>query len=130
MAVESIFTETLRSILTSKKPVDLGEHGKEYPAWNVNRVLSNYKDCILYANMMNVSHHLDKELQYQFLLNTVRSMKRPFNKQAKMESNKTLECVKGYFGYSNEKAKDALRILSDEQIAFIVEQQDRGGVRK
>lgn len=130
MSSDSLFTETLKSILNNKKEVNFQDHNKEYPAWNVNKVLSNYSDCILYTNQMNINFHLDKKLQYQYLLNTVRSMKRPFNKAAKSMIDKDLVCVKEYFGYSNEKAKEALRILTDEQIAFIKEQQDRGGVRK
>jgi hypothetical protein len=130
MATDNLFTDTLNSILRTKKEIHFEDHNKEYPAWTVNRVLSNYTDCILYTNMMNINFQLDKKLQYQYLLNTVRSMKRPYNKAAKVMTDKDLVCVKEYFGYSNEKAKEALRILTDEQIAFIKEKQDRGGVRK
>lgn len=126
------FKEILKSILQTKKSVELNPYKdyKEYPAFAINRVLSKYKDAILYANMMNMNHHIPKNLQYQYLLNTVRSMKRPFQKSEKEPRLKDLDCVKEYFGYSNEKAKEALRILTDEQIAFIKQETDRGGVRK
>jgi hypothetical protein len=129
MAEETLFTQILQSILKTKKEVELPKE-KDYPAYHINKILCNYKDSILYANMMNLNPHTPKKLQYQYLLNTVRSMKRSFNKVEKNMANKDLECVKLYFGYSNEKAKDALRILSDEQIALIREKTDKGGVRK
>jgi K+ transporter len=129
MSQDNLFTDILKSILTNKKEVEL-TGDSDYPAYQINKVLCNYKDSILYANMMNIHPHTPKKLQYQYLLNTVRSMKRPFNKVQKSKADKDLECVKLYFGYSNEKAKDALRILSDEQIALIREKTDKGGVRK
>jgi hypothetical protein len=87
-------------------------------------------DCILYANMMNLNPQLDGKLQYQYFLNTVRSMKRKFQPWQKQETIKDLECVKEFFGYSDEKAKEALRILSDEDISYIKEKTDKGGVKK
>lgn len=130
MSKDTQFTEILKSILTSKKEVELINERTDYPAWNINRVLANYKDCILYANMMNMNSHISQKLQYQFLLNTVRPIKRPFNKTDRDKVNRDLESVKLYFSYSNEKAKDALRILSDEQIALIREKTEKGGVKK
>jgi hypothetical protein len=87
-------------------------------------------DCILYANQMNMNHGLPQKLQYQYLLNTVRPIKRKFEKWQKATAIRDIECVKEYFGYSNEKAKEALRILSDEQIALIKEKLEKGGVNK
>lgn len=130
MAKETQFTEILRSILTNKQEVELLNEKTDYPAWNINRVLANYKDCVLYANMMNMNPQISQKLQYQFLLNTVRPIKRTFNKTDRDKVTRELEAVKLYFGYSNEKAKDALRILSDEQIAFIKEKTEKGGVKK
>jgi hypothetical protein len=130
MSKDTQFTEILKSILDNKKEVELINERTDYPAWNINRVLANYKDCILYANMMNMNSQVPHKLQYQFLLNTVRPIKRAFNKTDRDKVNKDLESVKLYFGYSNEKAKDALRILSDEQIALIKEKTEKGGVRK
>ena len=130
MSKDTQFTEILKSILDNKKEVELINERTDYPAWNINRVLANYKDCILYANMMNMNPQVPHKLQYQFLLNTVRPIKRAFNKTDRDKVNKDLESVKLYFGYSNEKAKDALRILSDEQIALIKEKTEKGGVRK
>ncbi len=103
---------------------------KEYQPFLVNRSLSYHKDCIMYANEMNRRHFLDKKLQFDFLLNTVRSQKRPFAKWAKAEKNDDLECIKQVYGFSDTKAREALRLLSNEQIQQLKEQTDIGGLRK
>jgi len=91
---------------------------KKYPAYVVNRCLGAFNDTIMFANELNMRHHLDAKLQYDFLLNTIRSKKRfaPWIKAEKLED---LEYIKEYYGYSNEKAKQALSILNDDQITTI-----------
>jgi hypothetical protein len=123
-----IFKEIIPSILQTKK--DVLDEEKDYKAYLVNRSLSYHIDCILYANEMNMKSNLSGKLQYQYFLNSIRPMKRKFQPWQKQEVVKNLECVKEYFGYSSEKAKDALRILTDEQIALIKEKLDKGGVTK
>jgi hypothetical protein len=76
-----------------------------------------------------MSTSLDSELQYQYLLNTIRGMKRKFQPWQKANSIEDLDCVKEYFGYSNAKAKEALRILNKDQISLIKEKLDKGGVK-
>ena len=119
------------SILQTKKQLivdDLTE--KEYNPFLVNRALSQHKDCVLFANEMNRRHFTDKKMQFDFLLNTVRSMKRPIAKWAKTEKNDDLECVKLAYGLSDSKARDALRLLSKEQIQKIKEETFTGGLGK
>jgi len=128
-----LFKEVIPSILQTKKDVlkdefDIKEYKKQ--AYMVNRSLSYHMDCVLYANEMNINSSLDPDMQYQYLLNTIRSMKRKFQPWQKSETEKDLECVKQYFGYSNEKAKEALRILNDEQLAEIKIKTAKGGVTK
>jgi len=128
-----LFKEVIPSILQTKKNVLVDDYDiKEYKkqAYMVNRSLSYHMDCVLYANEMNINSSIDPDMQYQYLLNTVRSMKRKFQPWQKSETEKDLECVKQYFGYSNEKAKEALRILNDEQIADIKIKTAKGGVTK
>jgi hypothetical protein len=79
---------------------------------------------------MNRRHLADKKLQYDFLLNTIRSQKRPFAKWIKSEKSDNLECIKQVFGLSDQKARDAMRLLSNEQIQQLKEQTDTGGLRK
>jgi hypothetical protein len=122
-----LFKEIVPSILQTKKNVFDGDH-KDYKAFMVNRALSYHMDCILYANEMNIHPGIDPDMQYQYLLNTIRSVKRKYQPWQKSEVLKDLECVKIYFGYSNEKAKDVLRILNEDQIAEIRAKTNIGGV--
>lgn len=126
-----LFKDIIPSILQTKTNVLQDELDvKDYTPFVVNRALSYHMDCILYANEMNLYPEIDKDLQYQYLLNTIRSMKRKFQPWQKASADKDLECVKEYFGYSNQKAKEALRILNDEQIAEIKANTIKGGVNK
>ena len=121
----------VNAILQNKKPLIVDElTEKDYQPFLVNRSLSYHKDCIMYANEINRRHFLDKKLQFDFLLNTVRSQKRPFAKWAKAEKNDDLECIKQVYGFSDTKAREALRLLSNEQIQQLKEQTDIGGLRK
>jgi hypothetical protein len=121
----------VNEILQGKKQLivdDLTEKG--YEPFLVNRALSQHKDCVLYANEMNRRHHLDKKMQNDFLLNTVRSMKRPFAKWAKFEKNDDIACVKMVYGLSDSKALDALRLLTKEQIQQLKKETFTGGLGK
>jgi hypothetical protein len=103
---------------------------KEYVPFLTNKSLSYHYDCVLFANEMNIRHQLDKKLQFDFLLNTVRAKKRPFSKWLKSESSDDIECLKILYGYSDQKALEALRLLSDEQIQKLKEKTHKGGLRK
>ena len=121
----------VNSILQNKKNLIVDElTEKDYSPFLVNRTLSYHKDCILYANEVNRRHLTDKKLQYDFLLNTIRSQKRPFAKWVKSEKSDNLECIKQVFGLSDQKAREAMRLLSNEQIQQLKEQTDTGGLRK
>ena len=99
---------------------------KDYAPFIINRCLSGHLDCILFANEMNKNHFLDKDMQYTFYLNTLRKKKRfsPWLRKDKIED---LETVKQYYGYSNEKAYQVLKILSNEQIDYIKQRLEIGG---
>lgn len=121
----------VNAILQNKKQLIVDEiTEKDYAPFLVNRSLSYHKDCILYANEMNRRHFIDKKLQNDFLLNTVRSQKRPFAKWIKSEKSDDLECIKTVFGFSDTKAREALRLLSKEQIQQLKEQTQTGGLTK
>ena len=123
-----LFKEIIPSILEKKKSVIHDDiDSKDYVPFVVNRALSYHMDCVLYVNEMNIHPEIEKDLQYQYLLNTIRPMKRKFQPWQKSSADKDIECVKLYFGYSNEKAKEALRILNDEQLAEIRRKTDKGG---
>ena len=126
-----LFKEIVPSILRTKKSVFQDDYDyKDYKPFKVNRALSYHIDCVGYANEMNIHSGLDSDMQYQYLLNTIRPMKREFQPWQKSEVDRDIECVKLYFGFSNAKAKEALRILTDEQIAEIKAKTNKGGVNK
>ena len=101
---------------------------KEYSPYVINRCLSGHIDCILFANEMNMYHSLDKDMQYSFYLNSLRKRKR-FSPWLRKDKVKDLECVKQYYGYSNEKASQALKILNKEQLDFIKQRLETGGTK-
>lgn len=102
---------------------------KAYNAFMVNRSLSYFNDTVLMANEMNLNAHLDNRLQFDFLINIVRKKKR-FSKWAKAQTNSDVEVVKEYYGYSNEKARQILPLLTSEQIDDLKKKVYRGGKRK
>ena len=116
----------LNSINFTKE--DLSEDINSYPPFIVNRCLSGHIDCILFANEMNMCAHLPKDMQYSFYLNSLRKRKR-FSPWLRKDKVKDLECVKQYYGYSNEKASQALKILNKEQLNFIKQRLETGGTK-
>jgi Bacteriophage clamp loader A subunit len=125
-----LFKEIIPSILQTKKDVlQTEENVKDYTPFIVNRALSYHVDCLSYVNNMNQYAFLDKDMQYKYYLHSIRSMKRKFQPWQKLEKNDDLQAVKTYFRYSNEKAKQALRILTQQQIDSIKKLTDTGGVK-
>jgi len=102
------------------------ESEKGYNPFLTNHQLSYFPDTVQVANAMNRYYDLDKKLQYDFLLNIVRKRKR-FSKWGKPEDIENLEVVKEYYGYSNEKAKSILPLLSQEQVEIIKSRMYKGG---
>ena len=99
-----------------------------YPSYIVNRCLSGSVDSILFSNEMNLNAHLDRDMQYSFLLNTLRKRKR-FSPWLKKEQVNDLDLVKKHYGYSNEKAKVALTLLTKDQLKILHNKHDMGGKR-
>jgi len=99
---------------------------KDYSPYIINRCLSGNLDCIMFVNEMNKYSFLDKDMQYSFYLNTLRKKKR-FSPWLRKDKVTDLEIIKQYYGYSNEKAFNALKILTPEQIKFIKQRLETGG---
>lgn len=102
---------------------------KDYPPFIINKCLSGQMDAILFANEMNFHHHLEPKLQYDFYINTLRRRKR-FSPWLRKDKIQHLEAVRKYYGFSTEKAEQALNILSSEQLNYIYEKLDTGGIQK
>ena len=119
--------EYLTAINDTKNDImvdDIAE--KAYNPFMVNRGLSYFQDTVLMANEMNQHAHLDNRLQFDFLINIVRRRKR-FSKWMKPETASDVEVVKEYYGYSNEKARQALTLLTPEQINALEKKVTKGG---
>jgi hypothetical protein len=103
---------------------------KEYQPFLINKTLSYEMDCLMQANEMNQRHHLDKKLQYHYLINIIRARKRPFHKWIKPETSEVIDAIKLFFDCSDQKAQEALRILSTEEIELIQQKTIKGGIVK
>lgn len=113
--------------LTKKNLFEDPQASKDYKPFLVNRGLSYFPDTVLYANEMNRNAGIPEDWQFSFFLNTIPKKKR-FSKWHKKDADsESLTLVKEYFGYSSEKALEALSILSDDQLAMIKEKLYKGG---
>ena len=120
----------LNSVTFTKQNL-IEEEGMEirtYVPYLMNRILSGHLDCIMYVNELNKYSFLDKDMQYSFYLNTLRKKKR-FSPWLRKDKVTDLEIIKQYYGYSNEKASIALKILTPEQINYIKQRLDTGGMK-
>ena len=121
--------EYLKSInLTKQNLMDSEDKvwERRYPSFIINKCLAPFNDTILLVNEMNHHNHLDNKMQYDFLLNSLRKQHR-YASWMKASKSKNLEYVKEYFGYNNEKARSALNVLNDKQIAYIKSKLNKGG---
>ena len=116
----------LYSINQSKKDIWNEEDKKNYVPYVINKCLAGQLDSVLHANEMNASAHLDKRLQYDYYINTLRPRKR-FSPWLKKSALDDLDAVKTYYGYSNEKARQALQVLTTSQLKEIRSLIDTGG---
>lgn len=115
-----------KDIITNSDNPELAE--RTYNPYLTNKSLSYFPDTVQYANLMNMHGDLDHIMQYSFLLNIVRKRKR-FSKWHKATDDEDLQAVIDYYGYSVKKAKEALKILGDEQLVSIKEKMSKGGMK-
>lgn len=123
----------VNEINTSKRDImrdQNGEHSdlleKVYSPWLVNRSFSYFHDSVVQANEMNKNHHIDSRLQFDYFINMIRKRKR-FSKWMKPTEVEDLQVIKETYGYSDEKARQVLDLLSNEQITELKKRNYRGG---
>ncbi len=117
---------TKKDLMTDTDNDELAEAG--YVPFLTNRSLSYFPDTIMYANEVNMHQHLDKKLQFHYLINSIRPKKR-FSKWAKRQDSDDFEAVKEYFKYNNAKTEQALTLLSPDQINIIRKRLNTGGIK-
>jgi hypothetical protein len=115
---------TKKNLMRGTANDELAEKG--YKPYLTNRSMSYHQDSILYANEMNIRSTAEYKWQYEYLLNSLRKRKR-FSKWKKQDPDATVEMIMEYFGYGRAKAEQALRVLTDEQLAMIEVALDKGG---
>jgi len=123
-------SDYLKAINTTKENImesdPMAEN--EYHPFVVNRTLSYFLDTVLYANEANIRNTADKKLQFDLLLNSIRSNRR-FSRWLKPDEDEDIDAIKEYYGYSNQKAKEVLGLLTGEQLSFIHKRLSKGGIK-
>lgn len=126
-----LFKEIIPSILkTNDHLINNADEEKDYVPFVVNKALSGHIDCLFYINEMNKNPHLDKQLQYDYLFYSVRKYNRSYQKWVKYKDSDDIELIKEYYGYSSDKAKEVLKLLSKENLKYIKDKMDKGGTSK
>ena len=123
----------LKAINETKEPLldsDDKTWEKKFPPFVINRCLSMFYDTIMHSNEMNGLHFLPKRMQFHYLINSIRKKKRFGGKWLSQSKLKNLDVVKEYYGYSNNKAKEILNLLSDGQIEELKMSLTKGGRKR
>jgi hypothetical protein len=123
----------LQAINETKKPLldsDDKEWEKKYPPFVINRCLSMFYDTVMHSNEMNGLHFLPKTMQFHYLINSIRKKKRFGGKWLSQAKLKDMDIVKEYYGFSNAKAKEALTLLTKDQIETIRNSLNKGGRKR
>lgn len=107
----------------------LPEDEKKYNAFIVNRGLSYFSDSVLFANEMNRYHLIDGKMQFDFLRLALRKRKR-FSKWNKAEENESVDIIKEFYGYSDQKAREVLDLFKPEDIEVLRKRLFKGGTKK
>jgi hypothetical protein len=118
--------EFVNAVTHTKQDLMKEDVERFYQPFLVNRALSYFPDTVMYANEMNIHNNIDSKLQFHFFLNTLRPAKR-FAKWVKKEEDNDLTAIMEYYGYGLEKAKQALSVLSSEQLIIIKQKLEKGG---
>jgi len=101
---------------------------KQYPPYLVNRGLSFGHDTVVAANMMNSRPHIEKKLQFDFLINSIRPRKR-FNKWIKAQEVELIEMIRQYYNYSTEQARQVASLFDETQTKLLKQKLERGGMK-
>jgi hypothetical protein len=119
----------VNAILYTKKDVmEQNGNEKDYNPFLTNRALSYHRDSIFVAQQLNLLPGIDNKLQFRYLINTIRPMKRDKKQWAKKKENNDIDAVIEYFGYDYKQALIALSILSKDQLKQIKRKLEKGGL--
>ncbi len=116
----------LNAINYTKENILNVDNDKQYNQFMINRGLSYFNDTVIIANEMNKYHMIDNKLHFDFCINTIRKRKR-FSKWFKAEESESIEVIKEYYGYSNEKARQVLALLNQNELNELKQKVSKGG---
>jgi hypothetical protein len=120
--------EIVNNILQEKEPT---EDLLNFVPFVTNRALSYHYDCVMQANEMNLRSGIDSNMHYSFLFHSIRKYKRPFKKwQKKEKEEENVAEIKEYYGVSTIRARELLPLLSEENLKFMKEKLQKGGIHK
>lgn len=114
----------VKDVSFNKHNILTEENEESYIPIIINRALGYYSDTVMFSNEMNMKHHLDKKLQHDFYLHGLRKRKR-YTPWHKKEVDHELEAISQYFQYSRQKAKEARKLLSQDQIIIILKSMEK-----
>jgi len=94
---------------------------KYYNPYITVSYFSKFEDCIFIVNEINTfKHPLSKPEHFLYLHSMIRKRKRFYKKtDKKNDIEDSIKLVQEYFEYSREKAKEAIKILTTEQLKKI-----------
>lgn len=104
----------LKNINETKNLDLINDNEKDYSPFIVNRCLSMHLDAILYVNEMNMRPGLPKKLQHDFLVVSLRKMKR-FAKLHKKENFELIRKIQKLYNISEAKATQLAQILKEDE---------------
>lgn len=115
------------SLNNKKEYLEVDKQPWKYEPWRTNRVFSNFAETIFIANEMNKAYVVADQMQYDFYYNMVRKGFRQFPRRKEKVDN--FDLIQTYYKYNNERTREALRILSPDQIETIRKRLDKGGIQ-
>lgn len=107
----------------------------DYSQWRTNSILSNFKDTILYANEMNINYNVTDQMHYDYLYGAIRKKKlyskkeTDQEKKARKQKEELLTLISEHYKYNAVRAKEAIHLLSADQIQLIKNKKEKGGVK-
>jgi len=125
---KNLLFDFINDLSQNKKDLLTEENEREYSAYMINRFLSMNITTIMYVNEMNMNGHLPKRMQYDYYLNSIKKQKRYF-KYIKHKRQDDIDVIKEYHGYSEARAKEVLPIFTDEDIQYMKDRLNKGGVK-
>jgi len=127
------YSRYIATIKTTGKDIWNDEKPSSYSPYLIQRGL--FSDDASAMGILNAANQrvMDKELHYKFLLHSLpKNVKYVAQSKKKKDAVtiKYLSVVKRYFGYNDEKARDAINILNPVQLELIASTLNEGGVKR